>query len=125
MTQDHQVLIIEDDRDMIELLSLILKRGGYQALSAVGGREGLRVLEKTNVDLVLLDLMMNDINGWTVLETIKADHALRSIPVIIVSAKHHLEEPAVTAAHAHQFKSYLVKPFVVRDLLFQIGEAIQ
>ncbi len=125
MSQERRILIIEDDHDMIELLSLILKRGGYQAMSALGGREGLRVLQQTPVDLILLDLMMDDISGWAVLETIKADQSLRTIPVIIVTARHHLEDPTTTDAHADLFEGYLVKPFVVRDLLSQIREAIQ
>jgi CheY-like chemotaxis protein len=64
-------------------------------------------------------------SGWSVLETIKANPDLRHIPVLIVSARHHLEDPNQTAAHADQFEGYLVKPFVVRDLLSQIEEAIQ
>jgi CheY-like chemotaxis protein len=125
MTEKLRVMIIEDDADMIELLSLILKRGGYEPLPALGGVEGLRHLEETPVDLILLDLMMDDMSGWTVLETVKANERLRHIPVLIVSARHHLEDPAQTAAHADQFEGYLVKPFVVRNLLAQIEEAMR
>ncbi len=124
MDQIQKVLIIEDDGDMIELLSLILRHGGFYPLCAFGGEEGLRVVRETPVDLILLDLMMEDISGWTVLELLKADDRLRSIPVIIISARHRLEDPVQTAAHADQFEGYLVKPFLVRDLLSQIQEAL-
>jgi CheY-like chemotaxis protein len=125
MTQPNRIMIIEDDPDMIELLSLILRRGGYDPIPALGGQEGLRRLQEEEIDLILLDLMMDDVSGWTVLETIKADKRLRSVPVIIVSARHHLEDPVQTTAHAEQFEGYLVKPFIVRDLLSQIREAME
>lgn len=124
MALKRRIMIIEDDPDMIELLSLILKRGGYEPIPALGGQEGLRLLPETEVDLILLDLMMEDMSGWAVLETIKGDDSLRTVPVIIVSARHHLEDPAQTSAHAGQFEGYLVKPFIVRDLLTEIQEAM-
>jgi CheY-like chemotaxis protein len=125
MTEKLRVMIIEDDPDMIELLSLILRRGGYEGVAALGGHEALECLKDEPVDLILLDLMMEDMNGWAVLEAIKANEQLRDIPVLIVSARHHLEDPIQTAAHADQFQGYLVKPFVVRNLLTQIDEALQ
>jgi CheY-like chemotaxis protein len=125
MVLKRRIMIIEDDPDMIELLSLILKRGGYEPIPALGGKEGLRLLPDTDADLILLDLMMEDMSGWAVLETIKNDETLRAVPVIIVSARHHLEDPVQTTAHAGQFEGYLVKPFIVRDLLTEIQEAME
>jgi CheY-like chemotaxis protein len=122
--QKQRVMIIEDDADMIELLSLVLRRGGYEPVAALGGCEGLRILQNTPADLILLDLMMDDISGWTLLQTIKKDSNLRCIPVLIVSAKHYLEDIDQTAAHASLFEGYLVKPFEVEDLLGQIVEAL-
>ena len=125
MTEKPRVLVIEDDPDMIDLLNVILRRGGYQPVSALGGQEGLRVLREEGADLILLDLMMDDISGWRVLELVKQDESLRSIPVLIVSARHFLEDPDQTAAHAGLFEGYLVKPFIVRDLLTKIVEALE
>ena len=125
MAEQTRVMIIEDDPDMIELLSLILKRGGYEPLAALGGKEGLDLLQEAPVDVILLDLMMEDISGWAVLESIKANERLRDIPVLIVSARHHLEDPVQTAAHEDQIEGYLVKPFVVRNLLTQIEEVVR
>ena len=125
MTQKPRVLVIEDDPDMIDLLSVILRRGGYQPVSALGGQEGLRILREEGADLILLDLMMDDIGGWRVLELVKQDESLRSIPVLIVSARHFLEDPDQTTAYAGLFEGYLVKPFIVRDLLTKIVEALE
>jgi len=121
----QRVMIIEDDGDMIELLSVILKRGGYQPVSAMGGIEGLRLLRDSGADLVLLDLMMEDMNGWRVLEEIRADETLRHIPVLIVSARHYLEDGGQARLKQHLFEGYLVKPFIVKDLLTQIVEALE
>jgi two-component system alkaline phosphatase synthesis response regulator PhoP len=118
-------MIIEDDPDMIELLTLVLKRGAYVPIAAYGGKEGLRLLREAPVDLILLDLMMDDMSGWDVLEAIKSDEQLRDVPVLILSARHHLEDRIQTESHADQFEAYLVKPFIVRDLLAQIKEVLQ
>lgn len=125
MTHKPRVMIIEDDPDMIDLLTVILKRGGFEPVSGLGGQEGLRVLREEGADLILLDLMMDDMSGWHVLEMVKQDEALRMIPVLIVSARHFLEDPDQTEAHAGLFEGYLVKPFVVKDLLSKIVEALE
>jgi len=123
-TGKRRIMIIEDDPDMIELLSLIVRRGGYEPISALGGQEGVRKLREIGADLVLLDLMMGDMSGWLVLQTVKGDETLQHIPVLIVSAKHQMEDPSQAEAFAHLFEGYLVKPFVVQDLLSQITEAL-
>jgi CheY-like chemotaxis protein len=125
MTKIQRVMIIEDDPDMIALLSVVLRRGGYEPVPALGGLEGVRLLREGGADLILLDLMMDDLNGWKVLEIVKEDEHLRQIPVLIISARHHMEDPEQTAAHAGLFEGYLVKPFVVRDLLGMIVEALE
>jgi CheY-like chemotaxis protein len=125
MTRKPRVMIIEDDPDMIDLLTVILKRGGFEPLAGLGGQEGLRILREQGADLILLDLMMDDMSGWRVLELVKQDEDLRMIPVLIVSARHFLEDPDQTAAHADLFQGYLVKPFIVRDLLTKIVEALE
>ena len=125
MIEKPKVMIIEDDPDMIDLLSIILRRGGYEPVAALGGQEGLRILREGGADLILLDLMMDDMSGWRVLELVKEDESLRNIPVLIVSARHYLEDPDNTAAHEGQFEGYLVKPFVVRDLLTKVVEALE
>ena len=125
MTHKPRVMIIEDDPDMIDLLTVILKRGGFEPVSGLGGQEGLRVLREQGADLILLDLMMDDMSGWHVLELVKQDETLRMVPVLIVSARHFLEDPYQTEAHAGLFEGYLVKPFVVKDLLSKIVEALE
>ena len=126
MTHKQRVMIIEDDLDTIELLRVILDLRGYEPIPALGGKTGLRLLkEQGPVDLILLDLMMDDIDGWTVLRTVKADAQYADIPVIILSVRHQLEDLSKTKAHAGMYAGYVVKPFNVRELMATIEEILQ
>jgi len=115
---DHKrILMIEDDKEMITLGVLILEKQGYTVLSATNGPDGLEILRHDPVDLVLLDIMMDDMDGWEVLDQIKADPDLKQIPVIMLTARHYLEDEQETARHADQYDGYIVKPFIVRELV--------
>ncbi len=124
MAQRHRILIIEDDPGTLNLLEQIVRRAGYEPYLARGAQEGLERLRKDGADLLLLDLMMRNMDGWTLLERIKADDHLRQVPVIIISARHPREDPVRTEAHAGMFEGYLVKPFEVNVLLARIGEIL-
>lgn len=84
----RRVLCIEDDTEMIDLIRLILQRRGFEVQGAGGGKEALELLSRDPLpDLVLLDLMMPDIDGWEVYRRMKADERLARIPVIVVTAR--------------------------------------
>jgi DNA-binding response OmpR family regulator len=121
-----RILMIEDDREMVTLGKLILEREGYEVLTAYDGAQGLELLQQENgdVDLLLLDIMMTGMDGWQVLTEVKADEKLRNIPVIMLTARHYLEDEEETASYADKFEHYVVKPFVVRDLLAKIAEVV-
>src|SRR5512141_1150727 len=82
-----QVVCIEDDPEMIELIRLILNRLSVQVHGAAGGEEGLKMIREMHPDLVLLDLMMPDMDGWEVYQQMKSDESIHKIPVIVVTAK--------------------------------------
>jgi DNA-binding response OmpR family regulator len=124
MAEKYRVLIVEDDPGTLKLLAQIVERAGYKAVLARGGQEGLALLQRDGADLLLLDLMMKDIDGWNLLETIKTDDRLLALPVIIVSAKHPREDPLRTEAHANMFEAYFVKPFDVNELVAKMTEVL-
>lgn len=124
MATKPQIMIIEDDPDTIQLLQVVLKTGGYEPIPALGGKAGLRLLSDAPADLILLDLMMDDVDGWTLLETLKQDPALAGIPVIILSVKNPLEDPRRIKSHTGMFADYVVKPFNVRDLLARVQRTL-
>ncbi len=81
------IVIIDDNPNAVRLLKRILQaRGKYIIHEAYGGREGLSIIRSEHPDLILLDLMMPELDGFGVLEAMKADESLRNIPVIVVSA---------------------------------------
>jgi len=123
----HPILMIDDDREMVTLGKLILEREGFEVLSAFNGTEGLQILgkEASNVELILLDIMMVGMDGWQVLVRIKEEPKYADIPVIMLTARHYLEDESETANYAHMFDEYVVKPFVVRDLMGKINRLIE
>src|SRR5262245_22500621 len=82
-----RVLVVEDEPDVAELLRFNLAREGYEVFQATNGADGLRQARELIPDLVLLDLMVPQLNGWEVCRRLKQDPATRAIPVIIVTAR--------------------------------------
>ncbi len=119
-----RVLIVEDDPDIIQLLSHVVRRAGAESVLASGGRQGLRLALKSSPDLILLDLMMDDMDGWSTLEALKADERLRTIPVIIVTVKQEVEDYEQIDAHAGMFETWISKPFKVDELTSRITQIL-
>jgi two-component system response regulator VicR len=116
MVNSKLVVCIEDEPEMIDLVKLILSRKGYQVVGAMGGREGLEAIQANKPDLVLLDLMMPDMDGWEVYQKMKANDATKSIPVIVVTAKAQSIDK-VLGLHIAKVDDYITKPFGPQELL--------
>src|SRR5690554_2490426 len=120
----EKVVCIEDEREMIDLVQLILTRRGYEVHGALGGREGLALIEAVQPDLVLLDLMMPDMDGWEVYQQMKANEAMKDIPVIIVTAKAQNIDK-VLGLHIAKVDDYITKPFGPSELLESVARILQ
>jgi two-component system response regulator VicR len=118
-----KVLCIEDEPEVIDLVKLILERKGFQVMGAIGGREGLEVIRRERPDLVLLDLMMPDVDGWQVYRQMKAAEALKDIPVIVVTAKAHNID-RVLGLHIVKVDDYITKPFSPQELLSSVEKVL-
>jgi two-component system, OmpR family, response regulator VicR len=114
-----RVLCIEDHPEMIELIRVILERVGFQVEGAVGGRDGLKALQENPPDLLLLDLMMPDVDGWEVYRQMKADEKLKRVPVIAVTAKAQSID-RVLAMHIARMDGFITKPFGPKELVTSI-----
>jgi two-component system, OmpR family, response regulator VicR len=117
------ILCIEDEPEMIDLIRLILNRHGFDVQGADGGREGLEKVRKNLPDLILLDLMMPDIDGWEVYQQIKADEKTSHIPVIIVTAKAQNIDK-VLGLHIAKVDDYISKPFSPQALLESVQKVL-
>jgi len=122
-SEPRTVVCIEDEPGVIELIRLILERRGLKVVGAVSGMEGLEVVRQIQPSLVLLDLMMPGMDGWEVYRRMKADAMMKTIPVIIVTAKAEgIDE--VLAKHIAKVDDYIKKPFSLQELLQSIERVL-
>ena len=122
-SEPRTVVCIEDEPGVIELIRLILERRGLRVVGAVSGAEGLEVVRQVKPSLVLLDLMMPGMDGWEVYRRMKADAMMKTIPVIIVTAKAEgIDE--VLAKHIAKVDDYIKKPFSLQELLQSIERVL-
>lgn len=117
------ILCVEDEPEMIDLIRLILARKGYNVQGAAGGVEGIRLVKEIHPDLVLLDLMMPDMDGWEVYQQMKAEASLRDIPVIVVTAKAQNIDK-VLGLHIAKVDDYIAKPFSPQELMDSVEKVL-
>ncbi len=122
-TRIRKIVCIDNETGMVDLLTLILKTYGFEGLGAGSGAEGLELIASAKPDVVLLDIMMPDMNGWDVYKRMKADEYMRTIPVIVVSA---LAQPIdiVLATKIARVDDYITKPFSPDDLVSSINKVL-
>lgn len=121
--KQRKVVCIEDDAAMIDLVKLILKNRGYDVVGATRGPEGLELIAGEKPDLVLLDLMMPDMDGWDVYQRMKADDYMKTIPVIVVTAKAQ-QIDKVLGLNIAKVQDYITKPFSPADLVKSINRVL-
>jgi len=113
------ILIVEDEKDLVEVLEYNLQREGYETLSALDGARALEILDKRpHLDLVLLDLMLPDITGTEICRRIRSVERTENLPVLMLTAKG--EEIDRVVGFEVGADDYLVKPFSVRELMLRI-----
>src|SRR5437870_5334566 len=124
MSQDQTLLLVDDNEDNLYTLSLRLKREGYSHIVTAGnGREALERLQAQPFDLVLLDIMMPELNGYEVLAAMKSAARLRHIPVIMISAVDEID--SVTRCIEQGAEDYLSKPFNPVLLRARVGACLE
>ena len=117
------ILVVDDNEDNRAMLARRLARQGYEVLTAAGGQAALATLAARPMDLVLLDVMMPDLDGYAVLQRLKADPALRDIPVLMISALDDMD--SVVRCIQLGADDYLGKPFDPVLLQARIGACLE
>jgi len=120
---NFHILCIEDEPEMIDLIRLILGRRGFQVEGADGGKDGIEKIHNSPPDLVLLDLMMPDMDGWEVYQQMKAEEPTKNIPVIVVTAKAQSIDK-VLGLHIAKVDDYIAKPFSPQELLNSVEKVL-
>jgi putative two-component system response regulator len=118
-----RILVVDDDENILSLEKTILEGKGFQVTRASGGAEALSLLQAGSFDLVLLDVMMPEVDGFTVCRKIKEDPRLKDLPVIFLTAKGGGD------ALAQGFESgaimYINKPFTANKLLTIVNTMLE
>ena len=118
-----RILVVDDDENILNLEKTILEQKGFDVTGAGGGSEALKLLAERDFDLILLDVMMPEVDGFTVCRKIKEDPRLKDIPVIFLTARGGGE------ALAEGFESgavmYINKPFTANKLLTIVNTMLE
>ena len=114
----NKIVVIEDEPDIVEVISYNLKREGYNVLAVDRGDESINLIRNQSPSLIILDLMLPGMDGLSVCRQLKSDPIVKDIPVIIVSAKG--EESDIVIGLEMGADDYLTKPFSPRELLARV-----
>ena len=118
--EETNILVVDDEKEIADLLEIYLISDGFQVLKAYSAKEGLRILEEKKIDLVLLDVMMPDMDGFQVLQKIREKN---NVPVLMLTAKSD-EEDKVSGLRLGA-DDYLTKPFSINELMARINSLIR
>ncbi|MBN1675128.1 MAG: response regulator transcription factor [Kiritimatiellae bacterium] len=119
----ERILVVEDDEDILELISYNLSRENYSVTKAESGEDALEAVSARAPDLILLDLMLPELDGLEVCRRLKANGRTRPIPIVIVSAKG--EEPEVVAGLELGADDYITKPFRPKELVARVRAVLR
>ncbi|MGN6628113.1 MAG: response regulator [Tepidisphaeraceae bacterium] len=118
-----RILVVDDEKDLRDLISFNLKRNGYDVLTASNGKEALEIAEREIPDLILLDIMMPGVDGTEVTRRLKADARLSQIPLIMLTARS--EETDVVVGLTLGADDYVTKPFSMSILLARLSSVLR
>src|SRR3972149_5830308 len=118
----RNILLVEDDPDESLFLKERLEHSGYRVSVAEGGEEAINRISVETTDLLILDVIMPELNGFTVCERIRSKEKYRHIPVIFISAKRSKED--LRRAKEFEAAAYLLKPFSSENLLKHIARTL-
>ena len=116
-----QILVVEDDASLRRLMSAALKQNGYQPFTANDGVEALDMLEKTNIDLIISDIMMPNMDGYELTRQLR--NADFQIPIIMVTAKESFEDKK--EGFGAGADDYMVKPIDINEMILRVGALLK
>jgi len=118
-----KILVVDDEIQFIEMVQIRLEANGYEVIAANDGLEGLEKAESEHPDLILLDIMMPKMDGYTMLKELRGNEKIKDIPVILCSGKAQLKDKKDVLKHGAD--AYIAKIFEPPVLLAKIEELIK
>ena len=119
----RKILIVEDDRDIVEMITYNLRADGYEVLSAFTGKDGITLARRERPDLIILDIMLPVMDGFEVCRVLKSTEATACVPIIILSAKSQETDKIVGLELGAD--DYVTKPFSPRELIARIKAVLR
>ncbi len=119
----RKVLIVDDDRGMLSSLRIIFSKSGYKVFTSLNGEEGLRLAEEVKPDIMLLDIMLPDINGYEVCKILKDEKKTSKIKIILITGKSGMKD--VDKGFEKNADGYIIKPFDNEVLLDKCSEILK
>lgn len=117
-----KILVVDDEQDILRIVSFSLSKWGYEVLTACNGQQGLDVMTAQKPDLVLLDAGMPVMSGYDMLEQVKQMPELKDIPIIMLTA--HSDVHNINTAVSYGVRDYITKPFEPMELREKIHTAL-
>ena len=121
MTQNKKILVVDDEQQLALAVKIRLQSRGYEVVTAHDGKEGLAVLERTQPDLVILDVLMPIMDGYSCLREINARVGRGKLPIIMLTARDRMKD----LFELEGIEDYIIKPFDHEDLLLRIDRALK
>ncbi len=117
-----KILVVDDEKDILELVSIILSEGDITVYKAEDGRNALEIAKEKKPDLILLDIMMPEIDGWEVLKMLKKEKETKDIPVAMLTCKTEVRDKVLGIQEGAV--DYITKPFAPDDLMSRVKEIL-
>ncbi|MBR1907973.1 response regulator [bacterium] len=115
-----KILIVDDEKDIVETLKFMLEASGYSCFCAYNGEDGLKMAKEIIPDLIILDVMMPKMNGFKISRLLKFDSKYRDIPILMLTARSQESDKQIgeeTGAN-----EYITKPFEIDDVLNRVAK---
>ena len=118
MSEGQRILVVDDQREILDITATVLSSVGYTVVTASSGGEALDLVGRESFDLVLLDINMPEMDGWETLRLLRADEQLAELPVVMFSVKGELSDKVQSLKDGAS--GYITKPFVVDELVARV-----
>jgi two-component system response regulator VicR len=120
----NKIMVVDDEPDVVDLVKLVLKSDGFRVVTAYSGKEALDKIDREMPDLVLLDIMMPQMDGWEVYSRIRANPNTKDIPVAMLTAKSQSIDKMI-GLHVVKVDDYITKPFGRSELLERVKRILK
>ncbi|MBK8598802.1 MAG: response regulator [Holophagales bacterium] len=121
--RQRTILIVDDEEDVLDLLQLVFETSGFEVRRASSGKAAVSSAYELPPDVVLLDVMMPEMDGWQVLRTLKGDERTRHIPVVMLSARAERRDKMIGLQEGAE--GYIAKPFSPAEVVREVQSFLE